>query len=104
MSGNVNVMRRSSLEDAVRVVAFGLASGGSIIRPVRKVLRVHAGDWLLNDLGLGAHLIKHNSLQAATTLQNIEFALLNHIGLTAHLKLLLRDSQDITIQPTLARQ
>ena len=63
MSWGVNVMQRSSLEDAVGVVAFGLAGGGSIIRPVREVLRVHAGDWLLNDLGLGAHLIEHNSLQ-----------------------------------------
>ena len=56
-------VRRCSLENAVRVVALRLARGGSIKGPVRELLGVHAGDGLLDDLGLGAHLIEQHPLQ-----------------------------------------
>ena len=49
-------------QDAIRVLAFGLAGGGAIKGPRREVLGVEGGDGLLDDLGLGAHLVEDGAL------------------------------------------
>jgi hypothetical protein len=49
-------------DDAVRVVAFGLARGGPVVGPVAKVLGVEGLDGLHEALGLGAHLVELEAL------------------------------------------
>lgn len=53
---------KDGVEDAIRVVTLGLTGGGAIKGPGREVLGVEGGDRLLDDLGLGAHLVEHGSL------------------------------------------
>jgi len=55
-------------EDAIRIVALGLASGGAVKRPAREILGVIAGDGLGNDLGLGAHLVEDRALDGLALL------------------------------------
>ena len=64
---------RCSLEDAVRVVALCLASGGAVKGPVGEILGVHAGDGLGDDFCLGAHLIEDSSLRAGHSRTSLEY-------------------------------
>ncbi len=53
---------KDGVEDAIRVLSFSLAGGRTIERPLGEVLGVHAGDRLLEDLGLGTHLVEDSAL------------------------------------------
>merc|ERR1719331_289226 len=56
---------RHGLQQAVRVLAHGLLGGGAVEGPHRVLGGVRAGgDGLLQDLGLGAHLVEHGALLA----------------------------------------
>lgn len=50
------------VQNAVRVVAGGLAGRRAVEGPVGEVLGVAAGHGLLDDLGLGAHLVEDGAL------------------------------------------
>jgi hypothetical protein len=54
---------RDRVEDAVRVVALSLPRRRAVEGPVGEVLGVAAGHGLLDDLGLGAHLVEDGALR-----------------------------------------
>jgi hypothetical protein len=57
---------KDRVEDAIRVFALSLAGRRTIERPLGEVLGVHAGHRLLEDLGLGAHLVEDSALLGLT--------------------------------------